>query len=37
MAGIDYFLGKYIKRNIGDYFKGGNGISWNWWYKSNFL
>jgi len=36
MAGIGIFLGKYIK-NIGDYFKGGNGISWVAGGISNFM
>jgi len=36
MAGIGIFLGKYIK-NIGDYFKGGSGISWVAGGISNFM
>lgn len=36
MAGIGIFLGKYIK-NIGDYFKGGNAISWVAGGISNFM
>lgn len=36
MAGIGIFLGKYIK-NIGDYFKGGSGISWIAGGISNFM
>lgn len=36
MAGIGIFLGKYIK-NIGDYFKGGSGVSWVAGGISNFM
>ena len=36
MAGIGIFLGKYIK-NIGDYFKGGSGVSWIAGGISNFM
>jgi solute:Na+ symporter, SSS family len=36
MAGIGIFLGKYI-RTIGDYFKGGSGVSWIAGGISNFM
>ncbi|MCF0069697.1 Na+:solute symporter [Dyadobacter sp. CY261] len=36
MSGIGIFLGRYIK-NIGDYFKGGSGISWLAGGISNFM
>jgi len=36
MAGIGIFLGKYIK-NVGDYFKGGSGVSWIAGGISNFM
>jgi SSS family solute:Na+ symporter len=36
MAGIGIFLGKYI-RTIGDYFKGGTGVSWIAGGISNFM
>jgi solute:Na+ symporter, SSS family len=36
MAGIGIFLGKYVK-NIGDYFKGGSGVSWVAGGISNFM
>lgn len=36
MVGIGIFLGRYVK-NIGDYFKGGSGISWVAGGISNFM